>query len=178
MNGALFYASQYGSTAEYVQWIVEATGLPAYDVDRVSADPSHYDFVVIGTPVIYYKLIIKKWVKQNIAHLQNKPVILFTVSGAPAGAKLDGWIADSLPQSLVCRMDHVALRGKQIPKDLSFFDRTMLIIAGLKNPDRVARREEMEGFDYMDKSSIRPVVELIHGLQSREQENVKSEAAY
>ena len=168
MNGALFYASRYGSTAQYAQWISEATGLPTFDVNKGDADPSRFEFVVIGAPVIYHRLMIRKWVKQKKAILETRPVIMFTVSGAPAGSKLDGWIAKSLPQALIRRMNHVALRGRQDPKDLSRFDRLMLIIGGLMNPDRVAGREELHGFDFMDQSSIGPVVALIRKNQSRE----------
>lgn len=168
MNGAIFFATKYGSTAQYAEWISDATGLPTFDVKNADADPSGYDFLVLGSPVIYYKAIIRKWVECNLAGIEAKPVILFTVSGAPDGAKLDGWIVDSLPKSLIERMKHVALRGRQIPKDLTMFDRMMLIIAGLKNRDRVAAREETQGFDFMDRSSIAPVVALIGALQSAE----------
>jgi menaquinone-dependent protoporphyrinogen IX oxidase len=168
MNGAIFFASRYSSTAQYAEWISEATGLPVFDVKDANADPSRYDFLILGSAVIYYKPIIHKWVKRNLARIGTKPIILFTVSGAPAGAKLDGWIADSLPQDFIANMKHVALRGRQNPKDLTLFDRMMLIIAGLKNPDRVAGQEELQGFDYMDKSSIAPVVGLAGGLQSAE----------
>jgi len=44
----------------------------------------------------------------------------------------------------------------------------MLIIGGLKNPDRKAGKEELHGFDYMDKASIAPVVEAVRGLQRAE----------
>lgn len=171
MNGAIFFATRHGSTAQYAQWIAEATGLPTFDVNRADADPSGYDFVVIGAPVIYHKLAIRKWVRQHLASFESKPVVFFTVSGAPAGEKLDGWIAGSLPESLIRRMNHVALRGRQNPKDLPWFDRTMLIIGGLMNPDRVAGREELKGFDFMDKSTIDPVVELIRALKAREHEH-------
>jgi len=30
MNGAIFYSTKYGSTAQYAQWISEATGPPAF----------------------------------------------------------------------------------------------------------------------------------------------------
>lgn len=32
MNGAIFFASKYGSTAQYAEWIAEATDLPMFDV--------------------------------------------------------------------------------------------------------------------------------------------------
>lgn len=42
----------------------------------------------------------------------------------------------------------------------------MLIIGGLANRDRKAGREELHGFDFMDKGSIAPIVERIAALQS------------
>tara|TARA_R110000824_G_scaffold48565_8_gene137103 strand:+ start:614 stop:1141 length:528 start_codon:yes stop_codon:yes gene_type:complete len=168
MNGAIFYATRYGSTAQYADWISAATGIPAFDVSNADADPSDYDFVVIGAPVIYHKLAIRNWVRQKMPSFETRPVVFFTVAGAPAGSKLDGWIANSLPSALIQRMNHFALRGRQNPKDLSCFDRMMLIIGGLKNRDRVAGREELEGFDYMDKAGIEPIVKAIQQLQLRE----------
>ncbi|NJB69860.1 menaquinone-dependent protoporphyrinogen IX oxidase [Saonia flava] len=161
MNGAIFYASKYGSTAEYANWVSEATGLPVFNTKDHNADPAKYDFLIIGSPVIYYKLLIQKWVKRNLSVLEGKPIVFFSVSGAPAGPKLSDWITNSLPKSFISKMYHVALRGRQIPKELTLFDRLMLIIAGMKNPDPVAKKEEMEGFDYMDKSSIAPIIKLV-----------------
>ncbi|MCP4318923.1 MAG: hypothetical protein GY789_23745 [Hyphomicrobiales bacterium] len=165
MEGAIFFSSRYGSTAQYAQWIGEATDLPAFDVDEARTDPSGYDFLVLGSPVIYHKLMFHKWAKKNFASISSKPTILFSVSGAGAGPKLDDWIAGCLPAELISHMEHFALRGRQNPADLGWYDRVMLIIGGLKNPDPVASREELKGFDYMDKSSIKPIVEMIAQLQ-------------
>jgi menaquinone-dependent protoporphyrinogen IX oxidase len=159
MNGAIFFSSKYGSTAEYAKWISEATGLPVFNIKDAKADPSKYDFLILGSPIIYYKLTIHKWVKKHIQSIDNKPIIFFSVSGAPAGEKLDGWIADSLPKYFIIRMEHVALRGRQIPEQLTLYDRTMLKIASVFNKDPKARKEEFEGFDFMDKSSIKPIIE-------------------
>ena len=161
MNGAVFYASKYGSTAEYAGWIGDTTGLAVYDIRGDCPGLAEFDFLVLGSPVIYHKLLFSKWVRRNLSVLLNKQVILFTVSGAPAGEKLDAWIAASLPESLIRSMRHVVLRGRQNPKDLSRFDRMMLTIAGLANRDRQAAREEMHGFDFMDRASIQPVVDMI-----------------
>jgi hypothetical protein len=76
-------------------------------------------------------------------------------------------MADSLPAAFISHAAHVALRGRQNPKELSRCDRIMLIMGGLKNPDRQAAKEEMHGFDYMDKASIGPIVERIRELQTR-----------
>ena len=161
MKGAILYITKYGSTAEYAQWIGEATGLPVFNVKDKNADPSKYDFLVLGSPIIYYKLKIHKWIKSNKDIINNKPIILFSVSGAGPSEKLDKWLKKSLSKEITSRMLHVALKGRQIPSELTLYDRTMLIIAGLKNPDPQARKEELKGFDYMDKSSIEPIVKLI-----------------
>lgn len=166
MNGAIFYSSLYGSTAQYAHWISEATGLPVFNVKDTRADPAQYDFLVLGSPIIYHKVFNHKWVKRRGSSLANKPIIFFTVSGAPAGAKLDGWIADSLPADLISRMNHVALRGRSNPKEHTWWDRIMLIIGSMKNPDPVASKEELNGFDFMDKASIEPLVELIQHYTS------------
>ncbi len=168
MTGAIFFSSKYGSTAQYANWIGEATGLSVFDVKSSNADPSKYDFLILGSPVIYYKLTIHKWVKRHLVSIDSKPIIFFSVSGAPAGPKLDGWIADSLPENFISKMNHVALRGRQIPEELTWFDRMMLIIASLTNKDPEARKQEFEGFDFMDKSSIEPILKLVEQFQISE----------
>ena len=165
MKGAIFFSSKYGSTAEYAEWIGQATGLPVFNIKDTNADPSTYDFLILGSPIIYYKLSIHKWVKKHLNRLAHKPIIFFSVSGAPAGAKLDGWIANSLPKNFIAGMQHVALQGRQIPEELTFYDRMMLKIAGLFNTDPKARKEELEGFDFMEYASIEPIVSLAKQLE-------------
>ena len=167
MKGAIFFASRYGSTAQYAEWIAEATSLPVFDIDNTDANPAEFDFLVLGSPVIYHKLMFHRWVKRNLDDILSRPIVFFSVSGAGPGPKLDGWISGSLPDAFISHAIHVALLGRQNPRELSWFDRIMLIIGGLKNPDRKAGREELHGFDFMDKGSIGPVIERIEELQAR-----------
>lgn len=166
MRGAIFFSTKYGSTAEYARWIGDATGLPTFSVTDPSGDPADYDFLVLGSSVMHYRLSIRKWLRANAEHIRSKPTILFTVSGAPAGLKLDGWVADSLPGSLIAHMDHVALRGRWRREQLTLWDRMTLLMGAMMNRDPQARKDELEGFDYMDRSSIEPIVELVTRLQS------------
>lgn len=167
MTGAIFYATQHGSTRDYAQWIAEATGLPAYDVNQGEAPIAKYDFIVLGCPIYYDKPLATDWIRSHTEALCAKPLVFFTVSGAPAGEKLDGWLAANLPPDLIKHADHVALQGRQVPQELRWYNRMMLIIAGLANRDRKAGREEMRGFDYVDKQSIRPIVDRINELKGR-----------
>lgn len=168
MTGAIFFSGKYGSTAQYSRWISEATGLPVLDINEANADPSKYDFLILGSSVIIYRLTIRKWVKRNLAGIENKPLILFTVSGAPSGPKLDGWIVDSLPKSLISQIKHVALRGKLDPKKLSWWVTLILKIGAWKNDDPEEKKQELEGFDFMDKSAIEPIKGLVQQFQSAE----------
>jgi len=43
----------------------------------------------------------------------------------------------------------------------------VLKMGALMNTDPQARREELEGFDYVDKSSIAPILQLAKQFQSR-----------
>ena len=168
MKGAILYRSRYGSTAKYANWIAEATSLPVYDLDGTKVSLAEFDFLVLGSPVIYFKPIVHRWVKRNLEDILSHPGIFFSVSGAGPGPgpKLDRWMADSLPAEFMSHVTHVALLGRQDPKELNRFDRTMLIIAGMFNRDRKAAKDEMHGFDHMDKNSIQPIVERIRELQA------------
>ena len=145
MKGAIFFSSKYGSTALYARWIGDATNLPTFDVNKTDTTLSEYDFLVLGSPVIYHKLMFHKWLNRNVTDILSRPTILFSVSGAGAGPKLNAWLANSLPTEFISHVKHVALGGRQNPKDLTCFDRLMLIFGGLINPDPKASKEEMQG---------------------------------
>ncbi len=168
MKCAIVFTGTYGSTKQYAQWLAEKTGFPVFDVRSSDFNLASFDALIIGTPVYYYKLVIAPWIRRNLTSLQSKKIILFTVSGAPGGSILDGWISESLPPEFIASMQHFALRGRMDLKRLSFFHRMMIKIGGLLNSDPDARKEEWEGFDYMDRDSIAPVVEAALALQSTE----------
>ena len=166
LNGAIIFSGRYGSTAQYSRWISEATDLPVFHIDDAGANPSNYDFLVLGSSVVFFKATIRRWVKANWPALQGRPLILFTVSGAPPGPKLDRWIANSFPEEVLARVEHVALRGRLMHEDVSWWLRVLLRIGALFNRDPEARKEEMHGFDYVDRSSIEPIVTAVRRYQS------------
>ena len=166
MNGAIFFASKYGSTAKYAGWIADATNLPTFYADGWITSSGALDFLVLISPIYYYKPLMLDWIKRNSATIERKPIVFVTVSGASPGAKLDRWLRDCLPPEFLARMQHVALRGRQDPSDLGWVHWIMLKIAALFNPDREAAREEALGFDYVNQESIAPAVALIEELKA------------
>ncbi|MET7029928.1 flavodoxin domain-containing protein [Sediminicola luteus] len=166
MNGAIFYSGQYGSTEQYAKWISEATGLPIFNIKDTNADPSKYEFLILGSSIIYFRLTINKWTKANLDKLEGRSKVLFSVSGAGASAKLNRWVAASLPSGLLSQMEHVPLHGKLDHSKVSWWIRIILWIGSLFNPDPQSRKEERGGFDYMDKASIEPIIKMIQQIES------------
>ncbi|MDC0937097.1 flavodoxin domain-containing protein, partial [Pirellulales bacterium] len=79
MNGAIFYSGKRGSTAQYAQWVGEATGLPVFDANNTDANPADYDFLILGSSVILMRMTIRKWVRANWDGIKRKPTLLFSV---------------------------------------------------------------------------------------------------
>lgn len=166
MNSAIFFSGQFGSTAQYAQWMGEATSLPVYDINQPHPNPSEFKFLILGSSVIIGKLTIRSWVKNHLAHIINKPVVLFSVAGAPPGPEVDTWVAKSLPEALTSKMQHVALRGKLDINKVGWWTRFVLKIGAWVTKDPQTKKEMTRGFDFMDKASIEPVVKIIENLKS------------
>lgn len=169
MNGAIFFSGKYGSTEQYANWIGQATGLPVFDIKNSKADPSKYDFLILGSSIIYFKPTILKWVKTNLSKLKGRSKILFSVSGAGASPKLNRWVANSLPSELWSQIEHVALRGRLDHSKLSWWLRQILLIGSLINRDPEASKDERHGFDYVDKESIKPILKLVKQYKQSEE---------
>ncbi|WP_273565679.1 flavodoxin domain-containing protein [Maribacter halichondriae] len=168
MKGAIFFSGKYGSTEQYANWISKATGLPVFDIKDDRADPAGYDYLVLGSSIIYMKLSMRKWAKENLSKLNGRSKILFSVSGAGPSDKLERWVAKSFPPVLLSQMEHVALGGKLDHSKVNWLIRLILWIGSLINPDPAASKEERYGFDHVDKNSIEPIVKMIHELQASE----------
>lgn len=168
MNGAIFFSGKYGSTEQYAKWIGEATGLPVFDIKDPNADPSKYEYLILGSSIIYMKLTIRKWAKANLSTLNGRSKILFSVSGAGPSDKLYRWVSKSFPSGLLSQLEHVALGGRLDHSKVNWLIRLSLRIGSLINHDPKASKEERYGFGHMDKESIEPIVKLVEQFKSRE----------
>ena len=167
MKGAIFFSGKYGSTQQYAQWIGDATGLPVFDIKNSRADPSQYDFLILGSSILYFRLSIRHWINENLSKLRGRSWVLFSVSGAGPSDKLNRWVSKSLPSGLAAQIKHVALRGRLDHSKVSWWVRQALWVGSVFNPDPGARRDERYGFDYVDKDSIEPIVRLVRKLKQQ-----------
>jgi len=171
MNAAIFYSGKYGSTAQYAHWIGEATGIPVFDIKDPDADPLKYEYLILGSSIIFFKLTIRKWARSNASILKGRSKILFSVSGAGPSDNLERWVAASFPATLLSQMQHVALRGRLDHSKLPWWFRKFMWVGSLFNADPQASKEERYGFDYVDKESIAPILKTIQRHQETQATN-------
>ena len=62
-------------------------------------------------------------------------------------------------------MEHFAFRGRLDLKTVGWFTRMVLKVGAMANKDPEASNDEFNGFDYMDKSAIDPLVARIERLK-------------
>ncbi|MGI9517595.1 MAG: flavodoxin domain-containing protein [Pirellulaceae bacterium] len=160
MNGAIFYSGKRGSTAQYAQWIGEATGLPVFDANDTQANPADYDFLILGASVIMMKMTIRKWVRAHWDSIKQKPTLLFSVSGVTADDPLlQDWLRASYPAELIERAPHFGLGGRLDLSKFNWLMRLFMRIGSYTKPTPEKKRDMQQGFDRVDKASIAPIVE-------------------
>ena len=80
MNTVVLYQSRYGSTKQYAEWIAEELGADIYPADSFPAEKfAGYDTVIFGAPVFGGAVLGIAGIENNLAVLQNKRLIIFTV---------------------------------------------------------------------------------------------------
>lgn len=175
MNGAIFFSGKRGSTAQYAQWIGEATGLPVFDVNNSQADPADYDFLILGSSVILMKMTIRKWVRSNWDKISKSPTLLFSVSGAAADDPLlQSWLRASYPAELVAQAPHFGLGGRLDLSKFSWWMRVFMKIGAYTKPTLEKRRDMLHGFDRVDKASI---TQIVAWANSQKEKMASDEAA-
>lgn len=168
MNGAIFFSGKYGSTEQYANWIVEATGFSVFDIKDPNADPSKYKFDFLGSSILYFKLSIRKWTRVNLSKLMCRSKILFSSSGAGKSPKLNKCVSHSFPSTLFSQVEHVALRGRLDHSKLNWLLRKILWVGSLIYLDSEAIKDERYGFDYVEKESIEPILKQVRLLKNNE----------
>lgn len=159
MKTAIYYSGTYGSTRQYAQWLQASTGFPLYDTDAHPPSPQNYDRLILGTSIIVGRPRIKTWLYDHWDAIQSRPTLLFTVSGtAPGHPDITQWMEQHLNPQMREHLEIHALRGRLDLSQLPFWLRFMLRIAGRANKDPETRQRMTEGFDYMDRASLEPIL--------------------
>ena len=179
MNSLVIYKSKYGATSQYAEWIAADLNLRALESEEVSnVELEDHDTLIIGSSVYIGKLLISKWLKNNLSILMGKKIFLFVVCGTPANekVKLESYIASSVPAELRGRCEVYFLPGKMKLKDLSWKDRFMLKMGARLAPAKEAE-DMLKEFDEVRKENISELISSIKKPTGKETEKLVPEPA-
>ena len=162
MKGAIFFTGKFGSTQQYAHWISEQTSFPVFDLNKENPDPSDYDLLVLGSSIMLMKPTIKKWLTTFWPVIKDKQIVLFTVSGTkPGHPDLQKWVNNSFSKEILMHINHIPLRGRLNLEELPWYTQFLLKLGALVEKDPDTKQRMKEGFDYVVKSNISPILKWI-----------------
>ena len=160
MKAAILYSGKFGSTRQYAKWLGEATGLPVFNLRENPPEPWNYDLLILGTSVIIGKPTIARWMKKNWPMLWGRKLLLFSVSGtAPGHPDLNIWMRRHLGEEILSQVKYIPLRGRLDLDEVPWLLRAMLKMAAKASKDPETKKRMSEGFDYMNRDSLEPILE-------------------
>lgn len=172
MKTLVVYQSKYGSTEQYARWIADALSADIVHIDKATSDMvSPYDVVIFGSYVRMGKIVSIKYISRMWPVLSTKKVIVFSVSGAPAGSKvLVEAFKKGIPEDMAKCITVFQFQGRLIKKDLVdtvlMFCATWIFYIKLFLKGKRPTYNPYAPFDKMDKKHILPLVESVKRLQT------------
>ena len=157
MKGIIIYKGKYGATQQYAQWLSNSLTLPLLKAENAGPGTlEKYDLVILGSSVYIGKLIIREWLKQNLAALAGKKLFLFVVCGTPADAKdeLQKIIENNLDAATRKRTKVFFLPGRCVVSKLYWTDRFMLKMGAMLEKDPKKKATMKSDYDLMDEKQL------------------------
>ena len=172
MKGIILYASKYGATKRYAEWLAEKTGFDCVETKKAKIeDVKQYDTILLGGGIYASGIAGLSFLKKNITQLREKKVIVFCDGASPyeerafqqivahnlkdslAGLRCfycrGAWDPDamSLADRTLCRMLQKAVAKKK-PEDCEIWEKALLEAGDQKH-------------DWTDRSYLAPILEAI-----------------
>ena len=172
MKGIILYASKYGATKRYAEWLAEKTGFDCVETKKAKIeDVKQYDTILLGGGIYASGIAGLSFLKKNMAQLREKKVIVFcdgaspyeetafqqivahnlkdSLAGLPCFYCRGAWDPDamSLADRTLCRMLQKAVAKKK-PEDCEIWEKALLEAGDQKH-------------DWTDKTYLAPVLEAI-----------------
>ena len=91
--------------------------------------------------------------------LWGRKLLLYSVSGtAPGNPDLDVWMRRHLGEEILSQMKYIPLRGRLDLEEVPWILRVMLKLAAKATRDPETKKRMSDGFDYMDRDSLKPLL--------------------
>lgn len=165
IKGAICFRSKRDATRQYAEWLAEETGLPLFDLRKEQPDLEKFDLLVLGSAVYVGKYYLKSWLEKNWPVIRDKQLLLFTVSGtAPDHSDIDVYFKNNLTPDMQERLEYFPLQGKLKPGEVGWLLRFFLKLAARVEKDPAGKKRMKEGFDFVERRHISPIVEAIREL--------------
>jgi menaquinone-dependent protoporphyrinogen IX oxidase len=160
MKGVVIYNGNYGATKQYAEWIGKKLNLSIINSHDISGSQlTNYSFIVLGSSVYFGKLLLSKWLKENLSFLHNKRLFLFSVSGTPPDQTqvLQGYIQNSVPAEIRNSMEVYFFPGRLNTRSLSWFHYYMLKVGAWLENDPATKKRMLTEYDAVQIEHIRPL---------------------
>jgi menaquinone-dependent protoporphyrinogen IX oxidase len=164
MKGIIIYKGKYGATQQYAGWLSGELNLPMAVSDEITPQQlESYDFLILGCSVYVGKMLLKDWLKKNVAAIQGKKLFFFLVSGTPLGKRevLEGYLQANIPAEIRNRLEVYFLPGRMILKNLSWFDRLMMKMGTALAKGEEAKKEMQLEYDEVKKENTHSLVNAV-----------------
>ena len=126
------------------------------------------DLLLLGTPVYYGKFRLAKWLKKNERTLLHKKMLFFVVGGTSNAetTERNKSVKVSVPHSLLLQSEIYFLKGRLIHSRLSFTDRLMMKMAGMRLKDPDKRKAMNTDLDGVSPEELKPVVNACYAFNA------------
>ena len=183
---AVVFQSKYGATKKYAQWIAEALDCDLLERKSVKADDlKAYDTLIYGGGLYAGGVSGFEVIYKNFDRITDKNLILFTCGLAdPQKTENTDSIKESLKKVLTPPMQEKVkifhLRGGMDYAKLSIPHKTMMAMLhkmtlkkapdALSNEDKELLETYGQCVDFIDPSSIHPLVDYVRSLTADAQQ--------
>ena len=178
MNYLVSYASRYGSTKQYAEWIAEALGCDCLPVKQVTRELlTQYDGLIHGGGLYAGGLSGISVITKNFDLLAGKTVVLFSCGLAdPEDPKnvehIETGLAKVLTPEMQVHIKQFHLRGgidysrlNLVHKSMMAMLRRSMLAKGydnLRDEDKLMLDTYGKKVDFLDRSTIVPLVDYVN----------------
>ncbi len=164
----VIYKSKYGSTKQYAQWIADELKCEICEVKQVNVENMQkYSTIIFGACVYVGKILDMDIIIKNFDKIQDKKIVVFSVSSSFADSHEAKQIFETnIPQNIAEKIKYFHLRGRL--GKLNFIDSILMLAPKMsakqkynktKDEKDLVALKELEGFDYVDKKAIEPILQ-------------------
>ena len=171
-NIAVIYKSKYGTTKQYAEWIAQELNAVILEASAVKpAQLMTYDIVIYGGGLYAGGIDGVKLITKNLC----KNLIVFTVGLAePATTDYSAILNKNFSKEMLSAVKVFHLRGGMDYKNLNMIHKGMMAMVRKveSKKDESERSEEDRMFldtygtklDFLDKSTIKPLIDHVNSL--------------